>query len=137
MTHPIDVILLYAATGTGAGFVLGDGNQMRYGGPAGTAKPNQNQFAKYMKVFATLTDSATGGAATLQFQTSNDNVTYTTVKTTTLTIPAAAPFSIALANGDGFLFKYKPRFFRINVSAISGGVAPTVNAFGTFGGYGA
>jgi hypothetical protein len=135
--HPADLILLYQVSGTGASFVIGDGKQMRYGGPNGTAKPNQNQFVKRLKVFAFLQDSATGAAATLQFQTSPDNSVWTTVATRTLTVPTTAPFSASLGNGDGTLFKVAPQFFRINVSAFSGGVTPLLNAYCTWGGFGA
>lgn len=134
--HPPDLVLLYQASAAGAGLAIGSGMQMRYGVP-GAAKPNQNQFSKYLKVFAYLADSATGSAATLQFQTSPDNATWTTVHTRTLTIPAIGPFVASLGNGDGTLFKIIPQFFRINVSSLAGGVAPKLNSYCTWGAFGA
>ena len=134
--HPPDLILLYQATTTGPGLAIGAAMQMRYGVPSAT-KPNQNQFSKYMKIFGQIADSAAGASTALQFQTSPDNSTWTTVHTRTLTIPAAGPFIASIGNGDGMLFKFTAQFVRINVLSLAGGVAPKVNAYCTWGAYGA
>lgn len=137
--NPPDLVLLYNASAAGAGLAIGCGMQMRYAVAGLQAKPNQNQNPKYIKVFCLLSDSATGAVAVVQPQTSPDNTTWSSLgPAITLTVPAAAPFYKGLGtNNDGFLFKYNPQFFRLNITSLTGGTAPRVNAYGTFGGYGA
>jgi len=136
-SNPIPLIFVDQIAAAAAGHRIGNGEQMRLASAQGGAKPNQDGFSWYIKVYASLTDTATGGSATVQLQDSPDNVTYTTRATFTLTTPAAAPFNAALMNGNGTLFKTTKRYFRVNVSVMSGGAAPVLNSWGTVGGYGA
>lgn len=136
---PPDLVLLFNANATGGGIIIGDGVPMRYAVAGLQAKVNQNLHPKYMKIFLSVADSATGAVVTVQPQTAPDAVTWSSLgPAITLTVPAAAPFIKGLGtNNDGFLFKWNPQFFRLNITAIAGGVAPKVNAYGTYGGYGA
>lgn len=131
--NPLDLIMLDNVAATGAGPAIGFATELRYGVIGGAAKPNQNQFPKKMKILTTITDSATGGSATVQFQDSPDGSAWTTRYTRTYTVPAAAPFS----QGWRFLFSTQKRYVRANVSVLAGGVAPKVNAYATVGTFGA
>lgn len=123
MMSPLDLILLDGVTGTGAGLAIGFAEELRYGNKLSV--PNQHQVVKKLKVRCHAQDSATGAVFTVQYQDSPDNVTWTTRYTQTVTVAAAAPFT----GGHSFLFSTKKRYFRLNVSALSGGVAPSLNAY--------
>lgn len=129
--NPIDLIFQDGATGTGNGLAVGFGVEERYGNT--TAKPNQNQFSKYLKFVTQFTDTATGGTATLIIEDSADNSSYTTRYTRTFTIPAAAPYKV----GWRFLFKTKKRYVRARISAMAGTTAPKLNVYATVGTFGA
>ena len=125
MMSPLDLILIDGATATGAGLAVGFGTEKRYGAGVGSTTPNSNQFPKKMKVRVVLSDSSGGATASVQYQDSPDNVTWTTRYTQALTVPAAAPYS----NAHGFLFTTQKRYFRLNVSALANGTTPTVDAY--------
>jgi len=135
--NPFPIIFIDQATGTITGIPVGNGEQMRFASAQGGAKPNQNRFSWYAKIYASFTDTATGGAGTFLIADSDDNSSYTTRATFTLTIPAAAPYNAALMNGNGTLFKTNKRYLRVQLSALSGTTAPVINSWGTVGGYGA
>ncbi len=124
-----DLILLDAATGTGAGDAIGVGERMRYANGAGR---NQNKWATRFKARVQLKDTTTGASATVQIQGSDDNSSFTTIKTFTLAIGTGDPNQVAKAA----LVVANYKWFRANVSAITGGSAPVVNSYCTFGTFG-
>ena len=136
-SNPIPLIFIDQAAGAVAGHRIGNGEQMRFASAQGGAKANQQGFSWYVKVYGSVQDASGGAAATILLQDSPDNVTYTTRATFTITTPASAPFNAAICNGNGVLFKTNKRYFRVNLSALTGGTTPIVNSWGTVGGYGA
>lgn len=125
-----DLILADAQTGTGAGVAVGFGERMRYANS--TAVKNSNGFPQKFKVRVILKDSTTGGSATVAVQESDDNSTYTTLKSFSLAIASTDP-NQKMLNG---LFSTTKRYVRTNVTAIAGGAAPAVNAYMTLGTFG-
>ena len=122
---PFIAIYTYAQTGTGAGLVIGNGRSVKFGNGAGV---NRNQYPWVQGFRVILTDSTSGGSATFQVQDSDDNSSFTTRYTYTATIATGATMK-----SHRFVFKTSKRFCRINISAISGGSAPTAYAYATLG----
>lgn len=122
-----DLELLDAATGTGAGPAIAFAEGVRY-----VNSGNKHQYPVKFKVRARITDSATGGTATVAIQDSQDGVTYATLYSFSFTVPASAPFSVT----KDFGFTTKKKWIRANVTAIAGGVAPSVTAYCTLGAWG-
>ncbi len=128
-----DLILQDAASGTGNGTAVGFASQMRYGNAA--VKPNQNQFDTKFSVQIQIKDTAAGtAAATVIVEDSADNSTYATLASITLTMAVADGLAKGLNNPRRFTTK--KRYVRARISAISGGTAPTVNAYMLLGGGG-
>lgn len=132
MPNPRDLILLQAvtATGTGPGQGLG-GQAIRYAGGAGN---NRNTYPLVSKVRVTMSDSATGATGVVAIQTAPDGATWTTQFTVTLGITATTGLKVTqarlLKTASGSLY------IRANVTSLSGGSAPTINAYLTSGEYG-
>ncbi len=124
-----DLILLDAKASTGAGLVVGIGEQMRYANGAGV---NRNKVKTRFKMRVQLKDTTTGATATVLIAGSNDNSSYTTIKSFALEITSADPNQVALTG----LINAEYRYFRGYVSAIAGGSAPVVNAYITLGSFG-
>ncbi len=130
-----DIILLDDATGTGAGNGVGiQGQGMRYQNRTGVA--NTARFPTKFKVHAQLVDVTTGASATILIEESDDDSTYTTNATIALVIGADDPNQVAAQMGNGFLVSTQKRYVRANLSALTGGSAPAVNAYMTLGTYG-
>ncbi len=129
---PPDVILCDGQTTTGAGTgVLGFGQEIRYSKGVGV---NRNKYHKKFKVRAALTDSTTGATATVTVQHSDDASTWTTLGTISLALNAT---SAGYASTRGVLFDTVKRYVRGNVTALTGGSAPKVDAYLTLGTFGA
>lgn len=124
-----DLILLDAKAATGAGNAIGIGERMRYSNGTGV---NRNQWPTRFKVRVQLKDTTTGGSATVLIQGSDDDSSYTTIKTFSLVIAATDPNQVMLS---GLVVK-NYRYFRANLSALAGGSAPVVNAYITLGSFG-
>lgn len=139
MPHtPPDVVLAYAQTANGVGLAVGiGGSAIRYANaPAGsTTRLNQNKYPICAKIRVSLQDSAAGGNAAVAVQTSPDNVTYTTV----YTFPAAqltVPANLIVSKAKLFKFPSGTLFVRTNMSGITGGTTPTLNAYLTLDRFG-
>jgi len=124
-----DLILLDAKASTGAGNAIGIGERMRYSNGAGV---NQNKWSTLFKARVQLKDSTTGASATVAIQGSDDDSSYTTIKSLSLAIGTNDPNQVVLTG----LFKQNYRYFRANVTALAGGSAPVVNAYLTLGTFG-
>jgi len=126
-----ELIMQDAASGTGNGLAVGIGGPgMRYANS--TSKLNSNRFPVKFKVRMQLVDTAAGtSTATVVVEESNDNSTYNTLATISLTNTTAA-LSVAKAR----LFSSQKRYVRARISAISGGTSPTLNAYMILGGGG-
>lgn len=124
-----DLVLLNAKAATGAGSGIGFAERVRYGNGAGV---NRNGFPTRLKVRIVLADTTTGASATVLIQDSDDDVTYATLATYTMSIATGAPNSQML---DG-LFVTSKMFVRANVTALAGGSAPTVTSYCTLGSFG-
>ena len=134
MPHtPPDLYMAYNQTANGAGFVLGNAQGGRYSRGAGV---NRNQYPVIMKIRVRLEDSTAGASAAVAVQTSPDNVTWTTQYTfpaSSLTIGSA----LTATKSKGFTFKSGLPFVRLNMSGLTGGTAPTLYAYCTYGTWGA
>lgn len=128
MANPVSLILLDGVIATGAGVPIGNGQQMAFSNGAGR---NRNKFNWTVHVRAKLYTTGhsifgVGGTATIQFQTSDNGSSYTTRHTEVMTILSTSQgYQVAMpnSNGDGVIFVVKGyRYFRLNVSAMSGGV---------------
>lgn len=124
-----DLILCDGQTATGAGSgVIGLGEEMRYANGAGV---NRNKTNRKFKVRAVLTDSTTGATATVLIEHCDDNSTWVTAATITLSLVAGTQDA-----SRGMLCQSTKRYIRANVSALAGGSAPAVNAYLTLGTFG-
>ncbi|MES2531936.1 MAG: hypothetical protein V4636_12940 [Pseudomonadota bacterium] len=123
-----DLILFDGKTSTGAGGAIGNAQGMRYANGAGV---NRNEYPVQMKVIVNLRDSTSGGTVTFAMQDSDDNSSYTTRTSVTLTIPTGA-----VMVRKAFIFKSSKPYVRANVTASSGGSAPTVDSYCTYGSLG-
>lgn len=92
----------------------------------------KNTWPTRFKVRVQLKDSTTGASATVLIQGSNDDSSYTTIKSFSIAIATADPNQHTLTG----LVKAEYKFFRANVTALSGGSAPAVNAYMTLGSFG-
>lgn len=124
-----DLVLLNAKAATGAGSSIGFAERVRYGNGSGI---NRNGFPTRLKVRLVLADSTTGASATVVIEDSDDDVTFTTLTTYSMSIASTAPNS---QMKDG-LFVTSRKFIRANVTAIAGGSAPTVTGYCTLGAFG-
>jgi hypothetical protein len=121
-----DVILNDAQTATGAGAgVVGFGERMRYAKGAGV---NRNIYPKKFRVAAALTDSTTGATATLTVEGSDDASSWSTIGTMSLSLVSGSQKASSRK-----VFSTKKKYIRGNVSALSGGSAPTVDAYAVIG----
>ncbi|MGH2517809.1 MAG: hypothetical protein ACRDHP_19355 [Ktedonobacterales bacterium] len=133
--NPRDLTLIYNATATGVGIgIIGDGTTLqRYA--SGQGNVNQNGGAMYYEIHCRVTDSTTGAVAVIQFQDAPNTgsaPSFTTRYTLTLTVPSAAPFY----KSRKVVFRTLNPWVQLNVSSLTGGTAPVVNAYCTYGGLG-
>ncbi len=124
-----DLILLDAKSGTGAGDAIGVGERMRYANGAGV---NQNKVSTRFKARVQLKDTTTGASATVAIQGSDDNSSFTTIKAFSLAIGTGDPNQVV----ETGLVVANYKWFRANVTAVTGGSAPVVNSYCTFGSFG-
>lgn len=121
--QPLIMLYNFDATGTGAGFTLGiQGDTIALGGQS-----KQLRDVPY-ELRVTLSDGTVPSTAqaTVQFQTSPDAVTWTTQFTLTVFNLATAKQVPQSRPRVGSL---KTAFCRLNVSAVSGGTTPVLNAY--------
>jgi hypothetical protein len=121
-----DLVLNDAQTSTGAGAgLIGFGERVRYSKGAGV---NRNVYPKKFRVAAALTDSTTGATATLTIEHSDDNSSWSTLGTMSLSLATGSQ-----KGSSRKLFSTKKKWIRGNVSALAGGSAPTVDAYVVLG----
>lgn len=124
-----DLILCDAQTATGAGAgVIGYGDKIRYSRGTGV---NRHGLARKFKARVVLRDSTTGATATVKIQHSDDNSTYTDL--VSFVFAALGSSNQAVQAG---LFTTTKKYIRANVTALTGGSAPTVDAYCTLGTWG-
>ncbi len=128
---PPDIILLDAQASVAAGGGVGiAGEALRYGN--NLVVPNQDQFPIKFKVRVQLADTTTGASCTVKIQTSADNSTYGDVYSFVMSVASGGPNAVASSK----LFTTQKRYVRANVTALTGGSAPVVNAYMTLGTFG-
>lgn len=126
-----DLILADAIATVTTGLVVGLGGEgMRYGNSSSVK--NSNRYPHQFKVRVQLKDSTTGASSTVKIQESDDNSSYTDVHSFVMAIGTADPNAVSTER----LFKTTKRYVRLNVTAITGGSAPTVSAYMRLGTYG-
>lgn len=126
-----DLILLDAKAATGAGSAIGIGEPMRYANGVGV---NRNKYPVRFKARIQLKDTTTGATASVAIQGSDDNSSFTTIKTFSLEIGTNDPNQVVVTG----LFKPTTtyRYYRANVTALASGSAPVVNCYITLGSFG-
>lgn len=121
--QPLILLFNFDATGTGAGFTLGvQGDTIALGGQSKALREVPYE------INVVLSDGTVPSTAqaTVQFQTSPDAVTWTTLFTYTVFNLAT---SRKVPQDRPRVGSLKTVFCRLNVSAVSGGTTPKLNAY--------